>query len=267
MIEVPQVLTIAGIDSSGGAGVNADLKTFHNQHVYGASIITGLTAQNTLGVQDILPTPADFVRAQFASVLSDLEIKALKTGALFDAERVQVVAEEIAKADVAHVVVDPVMVAKGGAKLLTDEAVAAVKNELLPLATVVTPNLAEAAVLLNREITTTAEMMQAARDIQALGPDNVIIKGGHLADSKSDDVADYAFFADGTGMWLHAARIDTPRTHGTGDTLSAYLTAHLAQGELLRDILPGAKKFMTAAISQTIAVGQGHGPLNHWVSL
>ena len=256
MIDVTQVLTVAGIDSSGGAGANADLKTFHNQGVYGASVITGLTAQNTLGVQNILPTPTDFISDQFKSVLSDLDIRSLKTGALFDADRVHVVADEIARSDVTDVVVDPVMVAKGGAKLLTDDAIEAVKNELFPLATVVTPNLAEASVLLNRAIETMDDMMVAAYEL----------KGGHLKDSHSDDVADYVAFADGTGRWYHAPRIETYRTHGTGDTLSAFITAHLAQGETLVDIMPRAKAFMNAAIAETIAVGHGHGPLNHWVT-
>lgn len=266
MIDVTQVLTVAGIDSSGGAGANADLKTFHNQGVYGASVITGLTAQNTLGVQNILPTPTDFISDQFKSVLSDLDIRALKTGALFDADRVHVVADEIARSDVTDVVVDPVMVAKGGAKLLTDDAIEAVKNELFPLATVVTPNLAEASVLLNRAIETMDDMMVAAYDLQQLGPKNVVLKGGHLKDSHSDDVADYVAFADGTGRWYHAPRIETHRTHGTGDTLSAFITAHLAQGETLVDIMPRAKAFMNAAIAETIAVGHGRGPLNHWVT-
>ena len=267
MIDVTQVLTVAGVDSSGGAGANADLKTFHNQGVYGASVITGLTAQNTLGVQNILPTPTDFISDQFSSVLSDLNIRALKTGALFDVERVQVVASEIAKSGVAHVVVDPVMVAKGGAKLLTDDAIEAVKTELFPLATVVTPNLAEAAVLLNRPIETVDDMIVAAYDLQQLGPKNVVLKGGHLNDSHSDDVADYVVFSDGTGRWYRAPRIETNRTHGTGDTLSAFITAHLAQGETLVDIMPRAKAFMNAAIAETIAVGNGHGPLNHWVTV
>lgn len=209
MIDVTQVLTVAGIDSSGGAGANADLKTFHNQGVYGASIITGLTAQNTLGVQSIFPTPTDFISDQFKSVLSDLDIRALKTGALFDAERVHTVADEIANSDVAHVVVDPVMVAKGGAKLLTDDAIEAVKTELFPLARVVTPNLAEASVLLNRAIETEEDMVNAAHELQLLGPKNVVLKGGHLKDSHSDDVADYVAFADRTGRWNRAPRIET----------------------------------------------------------
>ena len=266
MIDVPQVMTVAGIDASGGAGANADLKTFHNQGVYAASIITGLTAQNTLGVQAVLPTSADFVTAQFDSVLADLSIQAVKTGALFDAERVQTVADNLAQAQIPFVVVDPVMVAKGGAPLLTDDAVAVLVAELLPLATVMTPNLAEASVLLDRPITSETAMVAAAHDLRALGPANVVLKGGHLADSRSDEVADYVALADGTGFWLRAPRVATNRTHGTGDTLSAYITAHLAKGEILAALMPDAKRFMTAAISETIAVGHGHGPLNHWVT-
>ena len=138
--------------------------------------------------------------------------------------------------------------------------------ELLPLATVMTPNLAEASVLLDRPITSETAMVVAAHDLRALGPANVVLKGGHLADSRSDEVADYVALSDGTGFWLRAPRVATNRTHGTGDTLSAYITAHLAKGETLAALMPDAKRFMTAAISETIAVGHGHGPLNHWVT-
>ncbi|MDR3191031.1 MAG: bifunctional hydroxymethylpyrimidine kinase/phosphomethylpyrimidine kinase [Lactobacillaceae bacterium] len=265
MIEVPQVVTIAGIDSSGGAGVNADLKTFHNQHVYAASIIVGLTAQNTYGVQALAPTDLAFLDEQFKSVAADLSIQAAKTGALFDAEHVVNVATNLKKYAFGKLVVDPVMVAKGGAKLLSDEAIEAVRTKLLPLAFLATPNLAEAAVLVGHEIKNQAEMEAAAYEIQALGTQNVLIKGGHLVDDESTQVSDFILFADGTSRWLRAPRIDTVRTHGTGDTISAYITANLAKGQELKDIIDGAKEFITAAIAQTINVGHGHGPLNHWV--
>ncbi|GJM48627.1 bifunctional hydroxymethylpyrimidine kinase/phosphomethylpyrimidine kinase [Weissella soli] len=263
MIEVPQVVTIAGMDSGGGAGINADLKTFHNQRVYAASIVVGLTAQNTYGVQALLPTPSAFLHEQFESVAADFEIKAVKTGALFDAEHVHQVVQELADVHFGAVVVDPVMVAKGGAKLLTNAAIALVKTELLPLATVITPNLEEAQVLLDRSIETEADIMQAASALQALGAKHVLIKGGHAASATV--VRDYALFADGSSAWYTAPRIDTVRTHGTGDTLSAYITANLAKGLDIKDILPAAKQFTYEAIKQSINVGHGHGPLNHWV--
>lgn len=264
MIEVPQVVTIAGVDSGGGAGMNADLKTFHNQQVYAASIVVGLTAQNTYGVQGLLPTPSVFLHEQFVSVAADFDIKAVKTGALFDAEHVHQVVQELADVNFGALVVDPVMVAKGGAKLLTDEAMTLVRDELLPMATVITPNLEEAQVLLDRPIQTDADMMQAARDLQALGAQHVLIKGGHAVSAKV--VQDYALFADGSSAWYTAPRIATARTHGTGDTLSAYITANLAKGINIKEIIPAAKQFTYEAIKQSINVGHGHGPLNHWVA-
>lgn len=262
MIEVPQVVTIAGIDSSGGAGVNADLKTFHNQKVYSASIITGLTAQNTYGVQAISPSSADFILEQFNSVFSDLEISAAKTGALFGREQVEAVITGLKKFRPKHLIIDPVMVAKGGGKLLSDDAIEAIKSHLLPLAELITPNLSEAEVLVGYPVTDTKSIQQALHDLQKMGVKNVLIKGGHM---DSTVVTDYLLTADGKISSYEVKRIETERTHGTGDTLSSYITAHLAQDEELINIMPHAKAFITEAIGQTINVGHGHGPLNHWV--
>jgi hydroxymethylpyrimidine/phosphomethylpyrimidine kinase len=262
MKEVAQVVTIAGIDSSGGAGVNADLKTFHNQGVYSASVITGLTAQNTFGVQDVLPTPAKFIAEQFDSVFGDLNVKAAKTGALFDEPTVKEVVVNLKRQHVQNLVVDPVMVAKGGAKLLTDEAIHSVKTLLFPLAELITPNLTEAAVLVGYELVDEGSIQRALHDLQAMGAKNVLIKGGHGQGKK---IRDALLLADGRIRYYESERIETERTHGTGDTLSSYIVAGLAQGKTLEAIMPAAKLFMQRAIADGIAVGHGHGPLNHWV--
>lgn len=264
MIDVSQVVTIAGIDSSGGAGINADLKTFHNQKVYSATIVTGLTAQNTYGVQEILPTNKAFILAQFDSVFSDLEISAAKTGALFDTAQVEAEIQGLKKYKPKHLLVDPVMVAKGGAILLTREAIDLIKNELLPLAELVTPNLEEAEVMCGYKITDEKEILKALHDIQKLGAKNVLIKGGH---GNGELVRDYLLMTDGSVSTYDSKRLLAERTHGTGDTLSSYITAHLALGEDLKEVMPKAKLFITEAISQTINVGHGHGPLNHWVTI
>lgn len=264
MHKIPQVVTIAGVDASGGAGLNADLRTFDRLGVYSATVVTGLTAQNTLGVQEMLPTPSDMIAAQFKSIADDLDIQAAKTGALFDLDRVKAVVAALEDVDFGFLVVDPVMVAKGGAPLLSADAIELVKTALLPLATVITPNLLEAQTLLQAELPTPEAVSVGAHALQALGAKNVLIKGGHQA---GPQVADFLLLADGSEHWYRSERVDTVRTHGTGDTLAAYLTAGLAKGQALTDIMPAAKRFMTAAIKESIEVGHGHGPLNHWVEV
>lgn len=264
MIEVPQVITIASIDSSGGAGINADLKTFHNQKVYAATIVVGLTAQNTYGVQNQYAIPTTFISEQFKSIADDLDIKAAKTGALLDAQRVHTVAKEWQIYQLGKLIIDPVMVAKGGAHLLSDDAITTMINELIPQAYLITPNLPEAEVLVNHQIVTDEDVKDAATQIQSMGVKNVLIKGGHRADSENN-YADYMLYEDGSFEWFTMPGIETNRTHGTGDTLSAFITANLAKGYDLKAIMPHAKKFTYEAIRQTINVGHGHGPLNHWV--
>lgn len=262
MIDIPQVLSIAGIDSSGGAGINADVRTFDLLHTYSATVITGLTAQNTLGVQSILPTPIDMIEAQMTSVLADLSIKAIKTGALFNAEIVKTVGELGSRlSDEIPVIIDPVMIAKGGAQLLSDDAITALVSDLLPHAFLLTPNLLEAEVLTGKLATDKASMYDVATKLQALGVKNVLLKGGH---GQGKIVQDLLLTEDGKSYWYDAERIITARTHGTGDTLSAYLTAGLAHGYKLADLMPGARRFMNQVIAREIAVGAGHGPLNHW---
>jgi len=255
-------LTIAGSDSSGGAGIQADLKTFSAFGVYGASVITALTAQNTRGVQGIESVPDGFVAAQLHSVLSDLEIGAIKTGMLANAGIVKTVARALREAPPRPLVVDPVMVATSGDVLLKPDSVDALKRELVPLATLITPNLAEAAILLGSgEAKSEAEMLDQSRALLALGCRAVLLKGGHATgDSAVDVLAD----AMGTER-LELPRIDTPNTHGTGCTLSAAVAALLARGAALADAVHRAKAYVWQGLqhSRGLGVGHGRGPLDH----
>lgn len=262
MSEIPQVLSVAGVDSSGGAGINADVRTFDVLRTYSATVITGITAQNTLGVQHILPTPVDMIKAQMSSVMADLSIKTIKTGALFNADIVKTVGQLIS--DVAKdipVIVDPVMIAKGGAQLLSDSAIDALVQYVLPHTFLLTPNLLEAEVITGKLATDKASMHAVALKLQTLGAKNILLKGGH---GQGPIVQDLLLTVDGDVFWYEANRVETQRTHGTGDTLSAYLTAGLAHGHQLVDIMPGARRFMNDVIQNEIIVGAGHGPLNHW---
>jgi hydroxymethylpyrimidine/phosphomethylpyrimidine kinase len=254
-----KALTIAGSDSGGGAGIQADLKTFAALGVYGSSAITALTAQNTLGVQGVYPVDPEFVGQQIDSVMSDIGAHAAKTGMLFSAEIIQVVAERVRRWGIEHLVVDPVMVAKSGDRLLREDAIDALRRELLPLAYVVTPNLGEASVLAGFEVRDKPTMEQAARAIHALGVRIVVVKGGHLADCADDLVY------DGASMrWLPAEHIDTPHTHGTGCTFSAAIAALLAQGHEPLEAIARAKDYLTAALRAAQPIGAGHSPVNHF---
>ena len=257
----PQTLTIAGTDSGGGAGVMADLKTMQERRVFSTAVIVAVTAQNTLGVQDFMALPKKLIDEQFASLADDLAIKACKTGMLADAEHVDIVVDNLKKYDFGPIVVDPVMIAKGGAALLADDAIEVVKRDLLPLATIVTPNLPEAERLTGLSIKSDAAMREAAQQLQAAGTKNIIIKGGH---GNTDTVRDYVLLESGKDFWLSAPRVDTVRTHGTGDTLSSAMTAEMAKGKDIETAIRIAKDFVEAAIRNTIQVGHGHGPLNHW---
>jgi hydroxymethylpyrimidine kinase/phosphomethylpyrimidine kinase len=253
----PVSLTIAGSDSGGGAGIQADLKTFAALGVHGTSAITAVTAQNTRGVSGYVELPPDIVRAQIDDVVSDLAPRAAKTGMLSSAEIIETVAAAVEGHGIANLVVDPVMVAKGGARLLRDDAVAALRERLLPLAAVVTPNLPEAEVLLGRRIAGRDERERAARDLVALGCRAAVVKGGH-AEGGADDVV-----FDGTGVtWLAGERIATGNTHGSGCVFSAAIAAGLARGMSLPDALREAKAFIAGAIRHSLAIGGGHGPVN-----
>lgn len=262
--QTPQVVTIAGSDSGGGAGVQADLKTFQAREVFGTSIIVALTAQNTLGVQESLAIPAEFIAQQFSSLATDLKIRAAKTGMLADPERVEVVVDSLKKVDFGPLVVDPVMIAKGGHSLLAEAAVVTIKEKLLPIADVITPNLPEAEVILGESIKTNQEIIAAAKKIQKLGPKNIVIKGGH---SQNKAATDFILLADGSHFWLGAPRIQTVKTHGTGDTFSACIVAELAKGKTLKEAIFIGRAFVQGAIENEIFVGHGHGPLNHWTAL
>lgn len=255
-------LTIAGSDSGGGAGIQADLKTFHQFGVFGTSVITALTAQNTLGVRAVQAVPASMIAAQCAALAEDLPPDALKTGMLADADLVRQVAETVREYGWGPLVVDPVMVATSGDRLLTTDAETVVRDSLLPIAALVTPNLDEAALLVGRSVDDGAAMERAARDLLELGAVAALVKGGHL--HAGDEVVDVLATRDGVRRFTHP-RIDTTSTHGTGCTLSAAITAGLAQGRSMEAAVETALDFVFRAMQSAPGLGAGHGPLNHSV--
>ena len=253
-------LTIAGSDSGGGAGIQADLKTFAAHGVFGTSAITAVTAQNTVGVTVVKALPADLVTAQIEAVVSDIGTHAVKTGMLANAAIVEAVAAAIASLDLPYVVVDPVMFAKSGDALLEPEAVAALRTELLPRAFVVTPNVPEAEALADMTIPTVKEARRAARRIRELGPQAVVIKGGHL---DGDDIVDV--FWDGRKLVeLRGPRVQSASTHGTGCTFASAIAANLALGVPLVTAVEAAKAYVAGAIRNAPKLGRGHGPLHHF---
>ena len=256
-------LTIAGSDSGGGAGIQADLKTFLALGVYGMSVLTSITAQNTLGVQGIHDLPPDFVGLQIDSVMQDIGADAVKIGMLSNAQIIKTVSKKIKKYQVKNLVIDPVMVAKGGDRLLRVDAVKELKQDLIPLAMIVTPNLGEAEVLSELRIQNIEDMKEAARKIYKLGAKNVLIKGGHLLSNKAIDL----LYNGENFREFKAERINTKNTHGTGCTLSSAIAAGLAQGKKVEEAVNTAKKYITLAIQNSLDIGHGHGPLNHLVRL
>ncbi|MBI4786628.1 MAG: bifunctional hydroxymethylpyrimidine kinase/phosphomethylpyrimidine kinase [Chloroflexi bacterium] len=257
-----RALTIAGSDSGGGAGIQADLKTFAARGVFGMSAITALTAQNTVGVQGVFEIPPAFVALQIDSVVTDIGTDAVKTGMLSSAAIVEVVAAKIREHRLTPLVVDPVMVAKSGDHLLRDDARDALIKLLLPLATVVTPNLHEARVLCGFEITTLDEMRRAAQTIHAMGPQNVVVKGGHLP--ATSDAIDLLFDGE-TFQEFRAPRFQSQNTHGTGCTFASAIAAELAKGHPVTDAVSIAKDYLTQILraSADLKIGHGHGPMNH----
>jgi hydroxymethylpyrimidine/phosphomethylpyrimidine kinase len=255
---IPRALTIAGSDSGGGAGIQADLKTFFALGVHGTSAVTALTAQNTIGVAAFIEVPPEFVRQQIEVVVTDIGVNAAKTGMLASAPIVDAVAEAVKDFEVPALVVDPVFVSKHGDPLLHETAVAALRTALLPLATVITPNVPEAEGLLGRAIDATTPDEDAARELASLGPRWVLLKGGHLRSDVATDL-----LTDGrTMLRLEAPRIATKHTHGTGCVLSAALAAGLAKGLDVPDAAAEAKKFVTRAIERHLEIGGGIGPVN-----
>jgi hydroxymethylpyrimidine/phosphomethylpyrimidine kinase len=253
-------LTIAGSDSGGGAGIQADLKTFAAHGVFGTSAITAVTAQNTLGVICWQALPADLVTAQIEAVAGDLGADAVKVGMLGTAAIVEAVAAAIAALELPHVVVDPVMIAKGGDRLLDADAVAALASELLPQAQVVTPNVPEAEALAGMTIRSVEDMRRAGERILRMGPRVVLVKGGHLDGPDSTDVA---CAASGT-FDLTRPRVATAHTHGTGCTLSSAIAANLARGLSDREAIEAAREYLDGAIRHAPGLGKGQGPLNHF---
>jgi len=259
MDRVRTALTFAGSDSGGGAGIQADLKTFSALGVFGMSAITAITAQNTTSVTAVFELPVDLIAAQIDAVVTDIGVDAVKTGMLSSSEIIRAVAGKIREHGISTLVVDPVMVAKSGDRLLREEAVDALRTALLPLATVVTPNLPEAEVLTGREVTTLEHMREAARMIVGLGARSAVVKGGHLEGDAID------VFYDGTRfLELPARRIDTTSTHGTGCTFASAIAALLARGEPLEAAITGAKAYLTTAIERAFPLGHGHGPVHHF---
>ncbi len=252
-------LTIAGSDSGAGAGIQADLKTFAALGVYGTTALTAITAQNTLGVQAAFELPVDLIRAQIDAVVTDMGVSAAKTGMLSSSAIIEAVAAKLREHRLGRLVVDPVMVAKSGDRLLRPEAVESLRRVLLPLALVVTPNIPEAEVLAGFAIRSDEDVRQAARAIAALGPRNVVVKGGHRSGEPIDVLFDGERFHE-----FHAARIQGTSTHGTGCTFSAAIVAELVQGLAVPAAVAQAKDFVTAAIAAAPAVGHGHGPLEHF---
>ncbi len=258
----PVALTIAGSDSGGGAGIQADLKTFHAFGVFGTSAITAVTAQDTLGVHGVHAIPLDMVRRQIEVVARDLEPAAVKTGMLATAELVSGVAVAIRELRLPHYVLDPVMVATSGDRLLDRDAESAVVELLLPLAAVVTPNLDEARLLAGREIRGEADMRAVAERLVELGAAAALVKGGHL---EGGEVVDVLVDGEGTRSWRRE-KVATTSTHGTGCTLSAAIAAGLAHGRPLREAVDAALDYVHRAIAQAPGIGHGNGPLNHLVA-
>ncbi|RJE87587.1 bifunctional hydroxymethylpyrimidine kinase/phosphomethylpyrimidine kinase [Paenibacillus sp. 1011MAR3C5] len=259
---IHKALTIAGSDSGGGAGIQADLKTFQELGVYGMSAITAITAQNTLGVQAVYPMEAGAVAEQLRSLGDDLPPDAVKTGMLAHASIITAVAEQMAHYRFPHLVIDPVMIAKGGTSLLQREALSALVKELIPLSFMITPNVPEAEELTGMSITSLSDREEAALRLHQMGSDYVMLKGGHDPSTR-DLVVDMLY--DGTTFryWEHR-RIDTRHTHGTGCTFSAAITAGLAQGMTAYEAVDLAKAFIHAAIEHSFEIGAGQGPTNHF---
>ena len=254
----PRVLTIAGSDPGGGAGIQADLKTLSALGVFGMTAITAVTVQNTKGVSGYQELPATIVGEQIRAVVGDIGVDAAKTGMLASAPIVEAVAEAVAELRIPNLVVDPVFVSKHGHPLLAEDAVDGLRTAILPLATIVTPNLPEAAGLSGFDVETREDMRRAADAILGLGAGAVLVKGGHLDGPEAADL-----FADGrVEEWITAERIDTPHTHGTGCTLSSAIAAHLAKGNSLIDAVRAGKVFVTEAIRHALPIGDGIGPVD-----
>ncbi len=251
-------LTIAGSDSSGGAGIQADIKTMTMNGVYAMSAVTALTAQNTTGVTGIMEVTPDFLALQLEAVFTDIYPDAVKTGMVSSGELIRTIAEKLRKFGAKRIVVDPVMVATSGAKLISDDAIEILKSELLPLAAVITPNIPEAEVLSGMSIKNEEDMISAAKAVYERYGCNVLCKGGHQINDAND-----LLYREGGYVWFKGKRIDNPNTHGTGCTLSSAIASNLARGQTLDDAVKNAKDYISGALNAMLDLGKGSGPLAH----
>lgn len=256
------VLTIAGSDCSGGAGIQADIKTMTAHNVYAMSAITALTAQNTTGVYGVQETPPDFLRQQLDCIFTDIVPDAVKIGMVSSAPLVDVIAEALTRYRARHVVLDPVMVATSGGRLMAEGAAGVLRDKLFPLAEIITPNIPEAQAFSGRPIESRGDMLEAARAIAQHFRGAILIKGGHLPET-----ADDLLFAGGCAQWFAGERVETENTHGTGCTLSSAIASNLALGYTLADSVARAKEYITAALKAGLCLGRGSGPLNHMINL
>jgi len=255
---VKKILTIAGSDSSGGAGIQADIKTIMAHKMYAMSAITALTAQNTTGVYGIMDVPAVFVGQQLDCIFTDIAPDAVKIGMVSNGEIIRVIADKLTQYNAQNIVVDPVMVSTSGSKLLSDEAIDALIAKLLPLGTVITPNIPEAEVLCGFAIRTQGDMVEAAKQIVKRYNGAVLVKGGHLVSDATD-----LLYAQGKPEWFKAERVNNPNTHGTGCTLSSAIACNLANGKSLKESIQCAKQYLTGALKAMLDLGKGSGPLDH----
>ena len=251
-------LTIAGSDSSGGAGIQADIKTMCANHVFATSAITALTAQNTLGVTDIMEATPEFLAEQLDAIFTDIYPDAVKIGMVPSSALIQTIADKLHQYDAKNIVVDPVMVATSGAKLISDDAIETLKKELLPLATVITPNIPEAEVLAEMSITNEEEMIQAAETICQKFGCATLVKGGHQINDAND-----LLYREGSYTWFKGKRIQNPNTHGTGCTLSSAIASNLAKGFTLDQSVERAKSYISGALNAMLDLGKGSGPMDH----
>lgn len=253
-----KVLTIAGSDCSGGAGIQADIKTISAHKMYAMSAITALTAQNTTGVYGVMDAPAEFVANQIDCIFNDIFPDSVKIGMVSNAEVINVISEKLKEYNAKNIVVDPVMISTSGSKLLNDDAIDTLITKLLPIADVITPNIHEAESLCGFIINTKEDMINAAKTISDMVKVNVLIKGGHLSDCSDDLLYSY-----GEIYWFESQRIDNPNTHGTGCTLSSAIACNLAAGHSLKDSIENAKNYISGALKDSLDLGKGSGPLNH----
>ncbi|ONI39815.1 bifunctional hydroxymethylpyrimidine kinase/phosphomethylpyrimidine kinase [Candidatus Epulonipiscium fishelsonii] len=257
-----KILTIAGSDCSGGAGIQADIKTITAHKLYAMSAITALTAQNTTGVYGILDVPIDMVENQLDCIFSDIRPDAIKVGMVSRVDIIQAIVRKLNQYNAQNIVVDPVMVSTSGSKLLSDEAITALIKELIPLGTVITPNIFEAQVLCGFGINDEESMIRSAQVISQMGVKSVLIKGGHFGNQAND-----LLYKHGDVTWFNSERIDNPNTHGTGCTLSSAIACNLGMGYSLKDSIQNAKDYITCAIKANLDLGKGRGPLNHMCNL